>query len=39
MEVCDTIVMFLKVFPDGHGVLMVAVEGSVNELHLFDIVV
>ena len=31
--------MFLQIFPDGYGVLVIAVESPVDELYLFDFVV
>ena len=39
MEVSDTIVMFVNILPDLHGMFVVTVKGTVNKLHLFHVLV
>ena len=39
MEVSDTIVMFVNILPDLHGMFVVTVKGTVYKLHLFHVLV
>ena len=36
VEIGDAVVMFCQILPDGHGVLLGAVEGAVHKLDLVD---
>ena len=39
MKVGDTIVMFINILPDLHGMFMIAVKGTINKLHLFHVLI
>ena len=39
MKIGDAIVMFVNILPDLHGMFVVTVKGTVNELHLFHVLI